>query len=168
MVQEKKARVEKLIQQLALQACRNTTIGSSLDRGVSGGEVNPPTATCSCVLTAASSDCVPLPFLHSLSCMGVHSFMAIRCGSSFGARAVLQMAPIRWLILCAMHFHLPHFCQCLEMLQLKRTNVGIALVASPRVLFLDEPTSGKLFAAGHASSACLVKVLVQSTLSMGF
>lgn len=39
-VQEKKARVEKLIQQLALQACRNTTIGSSLDRGVSGGEVS--------------------------------------------------------------------------------------------------------------------------------
>jgi len=41
VVQEKKARVEKLIQQLALQACRNTTIGSSLDRGVSGGEVSP-------------------------------------------------------------------------------------------------------------------------------
>lgn len=37
--QEKKARVDRLIQQLALQACRNTTIGSSLDRGVSGGEV---------------------------------------------------------------------------------------------------------------------------------
>ena len=67
-----------------------------------------------------------------------------------------------------MHFHLPHFYQYLEMLQLKRTNVGIALVASPRVLFLDEPTSGKLFAAGHASAACLAKVLVQSTLSMGF
>ena len=29
------------------------------------------------------------------------------------------------------------------MLQLKRTNVGIALVANPQVLFLDEPTSGK-------------------------
>ena len=28
-----------MIEQLALQACRNTTIGSSLDRGVSGGEV---------------------------------------------------------------------------------------------------------------------------------
>jgi ATP-binding cassette, subfamily G (WHITE), member 2 len=25
----------------------------------------------------------------------------------------------------------------------KRTNVGIALVTSPKVLFLDEPTSGK-------------------------
>ena len=37
--QEKKARVDRLIEQLALQACRNTTIGSSLDRGVSGGEV---------------------------------------------------------------------------------------------------------------------------------
>ena len=30
----------------------------------------------------------------------------------------------------------------LYVLQLKRTNVGIALVTSPRVLFLDEPTSG--------------------------
>ena len=29
-----------------------------------------------------------------------------------------------------------------HVLQLKRTNVGIALVTSPRVLFLDEPTSG--------------------------
>jgi len=47
LVQEKKARVEKLIQQLALQSCRNTIIGSSLDRGVSGGEVTPSTATCS-------------------------------------------------------------------------------------------------------------------------
>ena len=28
------------------------------------------------------------------------------------------------------------------MVQAKRTNVGIALVSSPRVLFLDEPTSG--------------------------
>lgn len=28
--------------------------------------------------------------------------------------------------------------------QLKRTNVGISLVSNPRVLFLDEPTSGKL------------------------
>lgn len=28
------------------------------------------------------------------------------------------------------------------MVQSKRTNVGIALVSSPRVLFLDEPTSG--------------------------
>lgn len=27
-------------------------------------------------------------------------------------------------------------------MQLKRTNVGIALVSNPRVLFLDEPTSG--------------------------
>lgn len=40
MQQEKKSKVDSLIQQLALQACRNTTIGSSLDRGVSGGEVS--------------------------------------------------------------------------------------------------------------------------------
>ena len=26
--------------------------------------------------------------------------------------------------------------------QVKRTNVGVALITSPKVLFLDEPTSG--------------------------
>ncbi len=66
-----------------------------------------------------------------------------------------------------MHFFLPYLYQyCETVLQLKRTNVGIALVASPRVLFLDEPTSGKLFAAGHACAPCLAKVLIQSTLGM--
>ncbi|DBA95854.1 hypothetical protein WJX77_006274 [Trebouxia sp. C0004] len=85
-LQEKKARVEQLIQQLALQACRNTTIGSSLDRGVSGGE-------------------------------------------------------------------------------LKRTNVGIALVASPRVLFLDEPTSGlDSFTASEVME--VVKGLVTSGITI--
>jgi hypothetical protein len=80
--------------------------------------------------------------------------MAIHWGSSFGARVVLQMAPVRWFMLCGMHFLSLHFDRCCEtVLQLKRTNVGIALVASPRVLFLDEPTSGKLFAAGHADAA---------------
>lgn len=38
-VQEKKRKVDAVIQQLALQACQNTIIGSTLDRGVSGGEV---------------------------------------------------------------------------------------------------------------------------------
>lgn len=32
----------------------------------------------------------------------------------------------------------------LTSVQAKRTNVGIALITSPRVLFLDEPTSGKV------------------------
>lgn len=40
-VQEKKSKVDAVIQQLALQACQNTIIGSTLDRGVSGGEVTP-------------------------------------------------------------------------------------------------------------------------------
>ena len=26
--------------------------------------------------------------------------------------------------------------------QAKRTNIGVALISSPRILFLDEPTSG--------------------------
>ena len=39
-VQEKKSKVAAVIEQLALQACRNTFIGSTLDRGVSGGEVS--------------------------------------------------------------------------------------------------------------------------------
>ena len=60
----------------------------------------------------------------------------------------------RWFLLCNMHFLLLHFYQyCETVLQLKRTNVGIALVANPRVLFLDEPTSGKQFAAGCADAA---------------
>lgn len=93
--------------------------------------------------------------------------MDFHCANSFGARVVLQMAPFRWLILCGMHFLLPRSYQhCESVLQLKRTNVGIALVASPRVLFMDEPTSGKLYGAGHACAACLAKVLLQSTLSM--
>lgn len=85
-LQEKKSKVDSLIQQLALQACRNTTIGSSLDRGVSGGE-------------------------------------------------------------------------------LKRTNVGIALVANPRVLFLDEPTSGlDSFTASEVME--VVKGLVTSGITI--
>ena len=60
----------------------------------------------------------------------------------------------RWFMLCNMHFLLLHSYQYSEcVLQLKRTNVGIALVANPRVLFLDEPTSGKHFAAGCADAA---------------
>lgn len=39
-VQEKKRKVDAVIQQLALQACQNTIIGGTLERGVSGGEVN--------------------------------------------------------------------------------------------------------------------------------
>lgn len=35
-------------------------------------------------------------------------------------------------------------CSCCMSVQLKRTNVGIALVSNPRVLFLDEPTSGNV------------------------
>lgn len=85
-LREKKARVSRLIEQLALQACRNTTIGSSLDRGVSGGE-------------------------------------------------------------------------------LKRTNVGIALVANPQVLFLDEPTSGlDSFTASEVME--VVKGLVSSGITI--
>ena len=39
-VQKKKSKVDAVIEQLALQACRNTIIGSTLDRGVSGGEAS--------------------------------------------------------------------------------------------------------------------------------
>lgn len=63
IMQEKIARVEDLINKLALQSCQNVLLGSPLARGVSGGEA-------------------------------------------------------------------------------KRSNIGIALVTSPKVLFLDEPTSG--------------------------
>lgn len=48
--------------------------------------------------------------------------------------------------------------------QLKRTNVGISLVSNPRVLFLDEPTSGKtsaflvMIACQFASAACYYPV----------
>ena len=43
--------------------------------------------------------------------------------------------------------------------QAKRTNVGIALITSPRVLFLDEPTSGlDSFTANEVMA--VVKMLV--------
>lgn len=32
--------------------------------------------------------------------------------------------------------------QCRAGGQAKRTNIGVALISSPRILFLDEPTSG--------------------------
>lgn len=65
------------------------------------------------------------------------------------------MVAARWFMLCSMHFLLLHFYPfCETVLQLKRTNVGIALVANPRVLFLDEPTSGKPFAAAFVLSKC--------------
>ena len=38
-VQQKKERVDRVINSLALQSCRNTHIGSVLARGISGGEV---------------------------------------------------------------------------------------------------------------------------------
>jgi len=37
--QQKKERVDRVINSLALQSCRNTHIGSVLARGISGGEV---------------------------------------------------------------------------------------------------------------------------------
>lgn len=33
------------------------------------------------------------------------------------------------------------YVQC-DVVQAKRTNIGIAMITNPRVLFLDEPTSG--------------------------
>ena len=75
IMQEKVARVEDLINKLALQSCQNVLLGSPLARGVSGGEA-------------------------------------------------------------------------------KRSNIGIALVTSPKVLFLDEPTSGlDSYTANEVSSA---------------
>ena len=35
----KKQRVDRVVESLALQSCRNTHIGSVLARGISGGEV---------------------------------------------------------------------------------------------------------------------------------
>lgn len=43
--------------------------------------------------------------------------------------------------------------------QAKRTNVGIALITSPRVLFLDEPTSG----FQRLNTDCLLLRLYQMT-----
>lgn len=46
------------------------------------------------------------------------------------------------------------------LVQAKRTNVGIALITSPRVLFLDEPTSGlDSFTANEVMA--VVKMLVR-------
>ena len=40
--------------------------------------------------------------------------------------------------------------------QAKRTNIGIALITNPRVIFLDEPTSGVCGGVGGAfSKLCL-------------
>ena len=44
--------------------------------------------------------------------------------------------------------------------QLKRTNVGISLVSNPRVLFLDEPTSG--------TTSVLVVILTWSNVILPF
>ena len=59
-VQGKKRKVDAVIQQLALQACQDTIIGSTLDRGVSGGEVT------------TSISCVALPCYYS-PCSSSHA-----------------------------------------------------------------------------------------------
>lgn len=41
---EKRARVEALLRQLALEPCRNVRIGSSMQRGISGALLRPPAA----------------------------------------------------------------------------------------------------------------------------
>ena len=50
-------------------------------------------------------------------------------------------------------------------MQSKRTNVGIALVSSPRVLFLDEPTSGL---DSYTSSEVMEVVQVKTYAQMKF
>ena len=51
-------------------------------------------------------------------------------------------------------------------MQAKRTNVGIALITSPRVLFLDEPTSGlDSFTANEVMA--VVKLLVRDHSCLG-
>ena len=51
-----------------------------------------------------------------------------------------------------------HHCLCAW--QAKRTNVGVALITSPRVLFLDEPTSGLDSFTAHEVIS-VVKTLVR-------
>ena len=41
---EKRARVEALLRQLALEPCRNVRIGGSMQRGISGALLRPPAA----------------------------------------------------------------------------------------------------------------------------
>ena len=57
-MQEKKSKVDAVIRQLALQACQNTIIGSTLDRGVSGGEAS----TQSSVITLSLLTAVTLTY----------------------------------------------------------------------------------------------------------
>lgn len=70
-----------------------------------------------------------------------------------------QLAALQTLYGICVLAHAAHGNLVCVLLQLKRTNVGISLVSNPRVLFLDEPTSGATFVFPVIITWCNVMLL---------